>query len=119
MDDLSEIQGDWSKRDRLVQRLDRLVSSGRLTEDEAERLRTAGDPNAFNAVLRDIRVRHAKATLETAVDEGEMTRTEADDVLGRMSRGEHGPSLRRHLGRLRTGDRGQTREWGAGHTEET
>lgn len=118
MDDLSEIQGDWGKRERLVEHLDRLVASGRLTEGEAERLRTADDPDAFNAVLREIRVRHARATLEAAVDGGQMTRTEADEVLERMSRGEHGPSLRRHVGRLQMSARGRPQGSGAGHTEE-
>jgi len=107
MDELPEIDEDWSKRDRLLEHLESMVASGRVTEPEAARLREARDPAAFGAVLRDIRVRHAEARFEDAVVDGRVDRGEADAVLDRMRRGEHTRSLRGYLtSRLSAGHRG-------------
>lgn len=81
---------------RLLERLDKLVEAGRLTEDEAQRLRRA-DPSTRNDIIREIRLRHAQAKLHTALEDGRMTQTEVEDVLDRVANGEHP----RFLGRLR------------------
>ena len=107
MDELSEIEKDWDKRERLLERLDTMVASGRLTEDEAERFRAARDPGAFGEVVRDVRVRHAGTALDAAVDDGRMSREEADSILERMRMGDHSPALRGETSGIRRAGRKQ------------
>ena len=52
-----------TSRQRVLRRLDGLVRAGRVTEDEAARLRAADDPGAFDQVVRGISARHARAKL--------------------------------------------------------
>lgn len=96
------------RRKRLLQQLDRKVGSGRVTEQEAGRLRAAGGPGEFDQAVRDIRVRHAGARLDAAVADGSMSLAEADDLLERLRNGEHPRSLRAHLHGLRPGVRSRT-----------
>jgi hypothetical protein len=97
----ADIEMEWGKRDRLLLRLDRMVRSGRLTESEAERLKTAAEPSEFNNAVRDIRLRHAGIRLDTAVADGSLTRADADRLLDRLMDGEHGDVLRAQLRTLR------------------
>lgn len=94
--------GDWPGKDqqRILQRLDHMVSTGRITPEEAERLRAAGDADAFQSVMGEVMARHAGPDLDAAVAAGRMTPSEADDLKDRLSRGEHAPGLRRHLRQL-------------------
>jgi hypothetical protein len=95
---MSEDQKEVRRRARLIESLDRMVDSGRVTEDEAARLRSAeGDTQAFDAVAREIRVRHATPKLVAAVDGGTMTQAEADTALDQLRAGEHSRSLRARL----------------------
>lgn len=103
MDAEAEGTMEWGKRDRLLGTLDRMVESGRLTENEAQRLRTAAEPSEFNRVVRDIRVRHAGMKLDAAVADGSLTRAKADTLLDRLRAGEHGRFLRARLRTLRPG----------------
>ncbi|MEO7118918.1 MAG: hypothetical protein ABIZ34_08100 [Candidatus Limnocylindrales bacterium] len=96
---------DWKTRDRLVGRLDRMVDAGRLTAEEADRIRAAGQQKEFNDVVRDIRVRHAAASLDSEVADGSLTRDAADDLLERVRNENHSPSLRARLRDLRSGVR--------------
>lgn len=105
MDDGFGTQLDAAKRQRIIERLDQMVESGRVTGQEAERLRAAREPNAFDAVIRDIRVRHAGARLGTAVDDGSLTQEDADGFLEQMTKGEHPRSLRARLRGLHPGQR--------------
>jgi polyhydroxyalkanoate synthesis regulator phasin len=85
------------RQDRIMQQLDKMVSSGRMTEDEARRIRaTHGTPEFEKAVL-DVRLRHASEQLDAAVDDGEMSRAEADGQLERLREGEHPKGLRSRL----------------------
>lgn len=93
---------DWKSRDRLVGRLDQMVESGRLTYEEAARLRAAGDQREFDDVVRDIRVRHASMVFEAAVKNGGLTQGESDGYLERLRNGEHSRSLRAGLRVLRS-----------------
>ena len=86
-----------ANRERLVERLDHMVASGRLTEPEAERLRTASEPTDFDDAVRNVRVRHARVKLDAAVADGEITRKEADELLEQLRNGEHPRSLRARL----------------------
>lgn len=97
-----ENQTSWKKRERLVERLDHMVESGRVTEDEANRLRAASGPAEFDDATRSISVRHAKARLDAAVEDGGMSQEEADGFLARLRNGEHPRSLRAHLGKFRS-----------------
>jgi hypothetical protein len=84
-------------RDRVLARVDRMVSSGRITEDEAQRLRAAPGPAEFDDVIHDIRARHAAPRLDAAVEHGDMDRNEADGLLERLRSGEHPRGLRARL----------------------
>jgi hypothetical protein len=87
-----------------VGRADEMVESGRLTEQEAERLRGADGPGDFDDVVRDVRVRHARASLEAAVLDGRLTPKEADRFLERLRNAEDPRSVRAVLRQLRQGD---------------
>ena len=93
----------WVKRGpRLLQRLDKLVEAGRLTEDEAARLRAVADADELEEAARAIQLRHARARVDDGVTKGAVTRDEADDLLDRLDRGEDPRllrGLRRRLGR--------------------
>lgn len=88
-------------QERILPRLDKMVASGRVTETEAAGLRAAGQPEEFEAAVRSIRLRHAGARLDAAVEGGQMTRQEADGYRDRLAKGEHPRSLRTHLTNLR------------------
>ena len=97
MNEDNESNLEWGKRDRLLARVDHMVDAGRLTGEEAQRLRLATQPSQFDEVVRGIRVRHASAKLDVAVADGSITRAEADGLLERLGRGEHGRALRARL----------------------
>jgi len=97
--DIDEQMGPRT-RERLVGRLDHMVESGRLTEAEAEKLRGATAPNEFEDGVLNIRVRHARAKLNAAVEGGHMSEEEAAAYLDRLKRGEHPRGLRAHLRKL-------------------
>jgi polyhydroxyalkanoate synthesis regulator phasin len=85
------------KDDRIMQQVDRMVASGRITEEEAARLRAAEGTAEFDAVVGTIRARHAGGHMEAAVAEGDMSREEADGYLARLRIGEHPKGLRAKL----------------------
>jgi hypothetical protein len=89
------------RQERLVDRLDKMVDAGRVTEQEAERLRRADTPGEFEDGVLDIRLRHAGTTLDAAVRGGSLTQQEADGLLGRLRDGEHSRALRGQLHSLR------------------
>jgi polyhydroxyalkanoate synthesis regulator phasin len=88
--------------ERLLERVDAMVKAGRLTKWEAKRLRATGQPGEFDDVVREIRVRHARTRLDAVVQDGSLTREEADGFLERLRKGEHPRSLRARLHSLRT-----------------
>jgi len=85
MDESRKPQTGINRRKRLVERAEQMVKSGRLTDQEAERLRSAAEPAEFDDAIRSIRVRHAGARLGPAVADGSLTREEADGFLDRLS----------------------------------
>ncbi len=90
---------------RLLERADQMAKSGRLTDQEAERLRSADKPDEVDEVIRGIRVRHAGAKLRAAVEDGSVTRAEADGFLDRLRNGEHSAALRAQVRKLRPRNR--------------
>ena len=83
--------------ERIIERLDQMVSTGRITADEAMRLRAAAGTAEFDAVMASIRARHAEAHTDAAVAAGTMSPEDAADSLERVRRGEHSTDLRRHI----------------------
>ena len=118
MDEYLDDPPSPGRRKRIIERLDQMVASGRVTPTEAAKLRSAALPSEFNATILEIRVRHAGTRLTAAVQEGQMTREEADAYLEQMKDGEHPRSLRAHLRRLLPGARNPERESGAGRRPE-
>jgi hypothetical protein len=85
------------REDRVIEQLDKMVSTGRVSEDEALRLRAAQGTPEFQTIMGEIRARHAGGHLQAAVDAGEMTQEEATQHLERIRRGEHPKGLRARL----------------------
>jgi hypothetical protein len=88
---------------RIIGQIDKMVTSGRITEDEAVRLRAAEGRPEFDVAVGEIRARHAGAHMEGAVRAGEMSRQEADGYLERLRSGEHPKGLRARLAKHRPG----------------
>ena len=85
------------KEERIIEQLGKMVSSGRMTAEEAERLRATAGTAEFEAALGEVRARHASVQLESAVSAGQMTQKEADDQMQRLRTGEHPKGLRARL----------------------
>jgi hypothetical protein len=92
------------EQQRVLRQLDRMVAAGRVTTQEAERLRRAQDAADLESVMGEIRARHAGPDLEAAVQAGQLTGAEADDLKHRIRRGDHPRGLR-----------GQLRQWAKPH----
>ena len=109
MDESLNRDTNGKRRKRLAERADQMAKSGRLTRQEAERLRSADNPGEFDEVVRNIRVRHAGAKLGAAVEDGSVTREDADGFLDRLRSGEHSAALRSQLRKLRPENRNSAR----------
>jgi len=84
---------------RIMERLDAMVAAGRVTEEEAARLRACEGTDEFGPALAAIRTRHAKVHSDAAVRDGRLTQEEADDALARVHAGEHSSELRARIKR--------------------
>jgi hypothetical protein len=82
---------------RVVEQLDRMVASGRISPDEASGLRAAEGTPEFDAVMATIRTRHARVHTDAAVAAGAMSPEEAEASLERVRGGDHSSELRRRL----------------------
>lgn len=82
-------------------RIDKMLAAGRISEDEAARVRSAAETGDLDAVLQEIRLRHARQSVATAVAEGRKTQEDAAALLERLDRGEEPRGLLR--GRSRRG----------------
>jgi hypothetical protein len=78
-----------------------MVEAGRVTDEEAERVRTAADSGERDEAVRGIRLRHARARVGAEVRDGRVTQDEADLILRRLENGEH-PRLLRGLRRRKS-----------------
>lgn len=76
-----------------------MLKAGRITEEEAARARAAA-ARGGDDVIEEIRLGHVKATLDAAVEAGDLSRQQAEALLERVKRGER-PRLPR--GALRHG----------------
>ncbi len=75
-----------------------MVEAGRVTVEEAQRVRSAADSEELDHAVRAIRLRHARARFEAEVRDGGMSADEAQVILQRLEDGEH-PRLLRGLRR--------------------
>jgi hypothetical protein len=82
---------------RILEQLDRMVASGRITSEEANRSRGADGTTEFDAVMTDIRARHAQAHTDVAVAAGTMRPEDAAAALEPVRQGDHSADLRRHI----------------------
>lgn len=95
----------WLKKGaRLVEKLDKMVKAGRLSEEEAERLRTAATSDELDDAGREIQLGHARARVTAAVEDGSLTQDESRAILDRLDQGED-PRFLRGLGRRPRRDR--------------
>jgi|SRR5215204_701220 len=78
-------------------RLDRMLARGRITPEEANRVRDAKDQAEQHAALTAIRTRHARDRVAAAMAEGRIQADEADEVLQRLAEGEDPKAVRRLL----------------------
>jgi polyhydroxyalkanoate synthesis regulator phasin len=98
--------GQPRSRARVLERLDAMVASGRITQEEAARVRAAEESGEFDVAVREIRLRHARARLDQVVEDGRVTKAEADALRERLNKGDD-PRIVRSLGRRAvSGDRG-------------
>jgi polyhydroxyalkanoate synthesis regulator phasin len=82
---------------RVIEQLDRMIASGRITAEEADRLRVSEGTTEFDAVMGAIRARHAQAHTDAAVAAGTMSPEDASAALERVRQGDHSADLRRHI----------------------
>ena len=85
------------KQERILEQLDKMVASGRITEDEAADLRAAEGTEQFERAVGAIQARHAGEHMPSAIEAGEMTQEEADAYLDRLRSGDHPKGLRARL----------------------
>jgi polyhydroxyalkanoate synthesis regulator phasin len=85
--------------DRIMEQLDRMVETGRITDAEAQRLRATQGTVEFAEALNAVRARHAGAHLDQAVADGRMSEDEAHDYLDRIRAGDHSRELRSEVRR--------------------
>jgi hypothetical protein len=81
----------------VLEQLDRMVASGRITPDEADRLRVTAGTIEFDVVMGAIRARHAQVHTDAAVAAGTMSPEDAAMALERVRHGDHSADLRRHI----------------------
>jgi polyhydroxyalkanoate synthesis regulator phasin len=89
------------QQERIVEQLDTMVASGRITEDEAATLRAAVGTEEFERSVEAIQARHAGEHMDRAVAAGDMTPEEAADYRLRLQSGEHPTGLRARLSKHR------------------
>lgn len=95
---------DSSTPKRLTaQQLAHLQANGRMTAEEVAALETS-DPDV--TVMRGVRVRHASARLEAAVDAGAVSKEEAVDLIQQVKHGGHSRELRARINKLARRTRG-------------
>lgn len=101
MDQSGDNHAQQTEAERLLRRLDKMVAAGRVTDEEAERVRAAADSGERDEAVREIRLRHARARVGAEVRDGRVTQDEADLILRRLENGEH-PRLLRGLRRRKS-----------------
>ena len=89
------------KEERILEQLDKMVASGRVSEGEAAALRAAAGTDEFERAVGAIRARHAGEHMDRAVAAGDMTPEEAAVYTERLQSGDHPTGLRARLSKHR------------------
>ena len=87
------------RADLAAERLADAVESGRLTQEQADRITAAAAAGTLDEVLPEIRLEELAERLDERVEEGDLTREQADEILADAEagdwpgrgRGHHGP----------------------------
>jgi len=82
---------------RIIEQLDKMTASGRITPEEAAGLRAAAGTEEFDVVMGAIRARHARVHTDAAVADGRMSQGDAETALDRVRDGEHSAALRAQI----------------------
>jgi hypothetical protein len=69
---------------RLDTRLSRLVAAGRITADDADRVRAAADAGDAEPEMRRVRLAHARALVDAAVMAGRLSPDDGAAVMSRF-----------------------------------
>jgi hypothetical protein len=83
--------------ERIIEQLEKMTASGRITPEEAARLRAAAGTTEFDVVMGSIRARHARVHTDAAVADGRMSPADAETALERVRDGDHSAALRAHI----------------------
>jgi hypothetical protein len=75
---------DLTSRPRLDARLSRLVAAGRITADDADRVRAAADAGDAEPELQRVRLAHARALVDAAVRAGRLSPDDGAAVMSRF-----------------------------------
>jgi hypothetical protein len=78
--------------------VDKMLAAGRITADEAERIRAAATQGDVDQAVAEIRRRHALEWAATAVGDARLSDDEAADLVAAVERGESPKIIRRPLG---------------------
>ena len=91
--------GHSGDREAILRRVEKMLSAGRITQDEATRVRAAAEGGGdVDASVQAIRIGHARQWLDSQVEGGHLSPAEADNVLEQLRRGDD-PSVIRQLRR--------------------
>jgi hypothetical protein len=82
---------------RIIEQLDKMTASGRITPEEADRLRAAAGTEEFDVVMGAILARHAQIHTDAAIADGRMCPEDAETALERVRDGEHSAALRAQI----------------------
>jgi hypothetical protein len=85
--------GDAHSGEQLVARIEKMLAAGRITEDEAARVRAA-ETGTIDDVVREIQLRHAREWRAAAVAEGRVSERDAAEALDRLERGDDPDAIR-------------------------
>src|SRR5262245_11888406 len=75
-------------RDRVLHRVEKMLEAGRVTENEAARVREAAESQDLDEAVREISIRHATERVDEAVEDGGLTPEEAASIRTRLEAGE-------------------------------
>ena len=84
---------------RMASRIDKMLAAGRITEEEADRVRAAAESGDLGTAVNEIRARHVREWVAHQVQAGHLSQADADEVLERAERGEDPGSIRSALRR--------------------
>ena len=84
---------------QILRRLERMVATGRVGEDDAAQLRAAADSGGLDTAVVELRRKHATARVDAAVERGRLGEDEARRILERLESGEDPRQLLRGLRR--------------------